>query len=197
MRSLVLFTLVACGLERNMETPVDLAFLEAERARANTPTPPKGEGPLIINEVAPNDPEYVEIMNRSDSIFSLAGYQLCDSKDGESPDLTDGLLFPFDLQLEPGERLLVHSGQDLVASGTWMSPCPVVETTRCLSAEWSLSASRGEPVFLVNADEDIVDWAKPPANVLNATRAWARIPDGSGGFELSNRSPGSNNTESP
>lgn len=139
-------------------------------------------GDLVINEfmasndttAADQDGEYddwIELYNNGTSSIDLSGYFITD----DSSDLTQWT-FPDGTSIEPDDYLIIWADDDEGQEG--------------LHANFKLSSS-GESVILLNADSLVVDAIDYPEQTTDIS--YARIPNGTGNFQLSTPTFSANN----
>jgi hypothetical protein len=153
---------------------------------------------VVINEICAKGDDWVELLNPTDSEVDLGGFGLCDDVDpsaGSECDLATALRFASGTKLAAGAYLLIVGDQDVSAGVGPYSTClagggPSV----CYYVSWKVSASNGETLHLVDADDQVVDEARYPADAVPSGETWGRLPDGKGGFSANAPTPGAANT---
>lgn len=106
--------------------------------------------------------DWIELYNNADTDIDISGYFLSDSKKN-----------PTKWQLPPGTVIGKKSYLIVWADG---------DTTQTgLHANYKLSASEGENVVLLNAQQELINLVElPPTEV---EQSWARVPNGTGEFK--------------
>ena len=148
---------------------------------AGTSHPASG---VVVNEVMLG-PDWIELKNIGSSTFDLSGWSLADSANGAGtgPKTTERLVFPPNTKIGAGGYLFIRAGQSL-DSGVTDTACLDGGVSFCFLASFGLSRSKGDGVYLVKPDQTVSDSTEFGANVVPTGSSWARLPDGTGTFEL-------------
>ncbi|MEZ4439820.1 MAG: lamin tail domain-containing protein [Polyangiaceae bacterium] len=141
---------------------------------------------IVINEIAADDRDFVELYNTTGAAVSLDGVFVADD-DGGVPKVAEKV----DLagqSIGPGGFLVVV-GQGEVCTDF---PAP------CVEAGWGISHGNGDVIYLLDGSDSILvqqDYPADAAPVVGTDlRAWGRFPDGTGSFQIVVSSPGESNT---
>jgi hypothetical protein len=100
--------------------------------------------------------------------------------------------FPRGTMLSPGQYVVVVSGFNDAGAGP-QTRCPDGGPTTCFHAGWSLSASRGETVWVLAASGAVTAREPYPMGAAPEGQAWGRLPDGRGAFAAVRPTPGAAN----
>ncbi|HPD96002.1 MAG TPA: lamin tail domain-containing protein [Tenuifilaceae bacterium] len=143
---------------------------------------PSSDVKLVINEVASNmgdpNPDWMEIYNPSDAEIDMSGFGVYDKPDA---------IYKF----AEGTKIAAKGYIVIICDKTLAASDPATY------ANFGISSS-GETVYLVDAEEAIIDQVDVPA--MDVGVSYARIPDGEDTFENANPTPGepnSNTNEAP
>lgn len=151
-----------------------------------------GASTIVINELQAKGDDWVELHNKGAATVSLAGYTLADQDEFGCPDLADGVTFPADATIAAGGYILVEAGKKTPEIGQTTKCIPGGPET-CYQAKFKISAESGDKVFLT-LNKTLVDSASVPPNVLlDGTKTWGRLPNGTGGFKSAEPTPGAAN----
>ncbi|MEM6800357.1 MAG: CotH kinase family protein [Bacteroidota bacterium] len=140
------------------------------------------EKPIVINELmakndaATTDPsgeydDWLELYNVSSAAVDLSGWTLSDDINE-----LDKFTFPSGTMLDADSYLVIWADEDTDQGD--------------MHADFKLS-SDGESLYLVNANEEIVDRVSFPES--DADMAYARVPNGTGEFQFQAHTIGANN----
>jgi hypothetical protein len=148
-----------------------------------------GAGRVVLNEVCPS-PDYLELLNVGASSVDISGWILADSEGGPGTPakLTEALTFPQGTVVPAGARVYVQA--DLPDGG---SACLDGGATRCFSASFGISGSRGEELYLLRPDKSVADQTGFAANAIASDKSWSRLPDGTGAFAVAAQTPNAPN----
>lgn len=138
---------------------------------------------LVFNEIAGTGADFAEIFNTGSTDVDLSGYGATDSASDGSPRASMVVRFPRGTVLRAGGYLVVM----------FESNCPAGATYPCFRCEGGISQSGGENVHLVNAQNQPVLTLAYPPNGAPAGRSLGRIPNGTGPFVSTLRTPGAAN----
>ncbi len=144
-------------------------------------------GGVVINEVATSDGDFFELINTGASTVDLSGFQVADRDDATmGPKLSAALTFPAGTTLGAGAILLIVEGMTAGPS----TSCGDATVSTCFAVTFGLSAGNGDSVFLLDGSGAVVTRADVAPMAHAALRSWGRIPDGSGAFVETARTPG-------
>ncbi len=155
-----------------------------------------GGGTVVINEISAKGEDWVELVNLSISPADIGGYGLCDDvTTGMSMcDVATLVRFPPGTVVPPGGYVLVIGNQDADAGAGPHSMCLANGgPATCFYASWKVSASNGENVHFVDANDQIVNEALYPMNAVPSGQTWGRLPDKTGSFAPNKPTPGAAN----
>ncbi|MBP6833793.1 MAG: lamin tail domain-containing protein [Deltaproteobacteria bacterium] len=212
---MVAFALVAQGCSEAREQVVDVGDTAADavttmdapsgvdagassdagaRTEAGTPTD-VGAGGLVVNEIRAAGDDWVELFNAGSSAFDLGGYTLADlDPDAGTPRLSGVVRFPAGTMLVPGGYLFVLAGVADAGVGP-QSQCLAGGPSPCFHASWSISASRGETVSVLDPTGRVVARGLYPADAVPSGQTWGRLPNGAGELVPNRPTPGAANQE--
>ncbi len=142
---------------------------------------------VTLNEIATSDGDFFELMNTSDATVDLSGFKVADL-DGATngPKLTGALTLPAGTTLAPGALLLFTEGMTAGPS----TSCGSAQVTSCFTVTFGLSAGNGDSVFLVDSSGATVMRGDAPPNAHPGMASYGRLPDGTGSFQVTARTPG-------
>ena len=145
---------------------------------------------LVFNEIRSTGEEYLELFNTGSSAINLSGFRLTDG--GRSnPRLDRALTFDDSAVVQPGEYLVVFTKQAVAAPGP-QTFCPVgVES--CFHSTWGISEMNGDEIVLVDTAGAIVLSVRYRAGSASMSQSWGRLPNGTGGWEPNDATPGMQN----
>lgn len=149
-------------------------------------------GRLVINEISAAGDEWVELFNAGAAPIDLSDVQLADSESDGGARLSRAMRFPRGAMLSPGQYVLVLANQSDAGAGP-QTTCLDGGPTTCFHAGWSLSASRGETVWVLSPTGDAVARELYPMNATDAGSTWGRLPNGTGAFAVNRPTPGASN----
>lgn len=163
------------------------ASTDASKPKKDAASAPGSDGgSAVINEIS-GEKEWVELYNRGGVPLALAGYKVADrSKDAGTPKMSEAFTFPAGTTLEANGYLIV-AGNAPADGGP--APCPS-GVSECFSAEWGISNKAGDTLYLLAADDSVIDEAEYPAGSVPAGSSWSRSPNGDGDFAVTSPSPG-------
>lgn len=143
-----------------------------------------------INEVATSDGDFFELLNVGTVAVDLSGFQVADRDDAlNGPKTADAYTFPAGTMLSPGGYVLVVEGT--VAGPT--SSCDDATTQTCFAVTFGLSANNGDSVFLLTPSGAVARRVDVPARAHATFQSWGRLPNGTGAFEETDRTPAAAN----
>lgn len=149
---------------------------------------------VVVNEISARDGDWVELGNPGPEPADLGGFGLCDSDSAGRCNLLDALWFPVGTQLAAGEFLLVV-GDQLPEDGPGPHTACLADggPSSCFYATWKVSASRGETVFLISPDGEVLTELTYPSEATVAGQTWGRLPDFTGEPTATAPTPGAAN----
>jgi hypothetical protein len=148
-------------------------------------------GSPVLNEmVARGGNEYVEIYNPGAQSFDLSGYAVTDSHADGGLDMGDALHFPSGTSLPSHGFLLLMLGRADAGAGATTN---CAGGSSCWQAAWSISNSKGETVWILDPQSQVFDQVHYPIDGADAGRSYGRLPDGTGAFQETSKTPGAPN----
>lgn len=144
---------------------------------------------FVINEIAAEGDDYVELYNPGPSPAPLVGYALTDDDDGV-PNVAEAVRFPADMVLPAGGRVVVVANVDGAAAGPQTSCSGLVAV--CLQAPWGIGGG-GDTIYVLGAGDVEATHAEYPPDATTEGESWSRLPDGSGGFGPATATPNAPN----
>lgn len=149
-----------------------------------------GPGGVVINELSGTGSDYVELFNAGSALVDLSGVKVADQDTPGTPKLASALTLPAGTSLAPGAYLFILGGQasSSTAPETMCAPGP----SPCFFASYKLSNKNGDEVFLVDANDAVLESVTYPGN-LSAGQTWGRLPNGTGPFAVTASTPGATN----
>lgn len=150
-------------------------------------------GGLVINEMRAVGEEWVELFNAGSAPVDLSNVAVTDTdSDDGGPRVSRAMRFPTGTTLSPGQYVVVLSDQADAAAGP-QTHCPTGGPTTCFHASWSLSASRGETVWVLSSTGAVTAHELYPMEAAPDGGAWGRLPNGTGTFAVTRPTPGAAN----
>jgi hypothetical protein len=146
---------------------------------------------VVINEISASGDDWVEITNVGAAPFDLGGLAVADADMGV-PKVAEAVRFPAGTTLGVGEFLLIL-GQQMTAPPGPQTTCLAGGPDTCYYATWGISASNGERLYVLSADDQVLAIADYPPNAVPIGQTWGRLPDGSGDFAPNAPTPGAAN----
>lgn len=147
---------------------------------------------LVINEISAAGDEWVELFNAGSAPVDLGGVQIADTDTDGGPRTSRAMRFPAGTMLSPGQYVLVLANQSDAGAGP-QTRCLDGGPTTCFHASWSLSASRGETVYVLSSTGAETLRELYPMNATAAGQTWGRLPNGTGSFAVNRPTPGAIN----
>lgn len=154
---------------------------------------PGGIESVVFNEIGAVGSDFVELKNIGNASVDVSGYGVADSDDAGQPRLDQAMRFPDGAEIASGERLLIVAEQDPADGVGPHTDCLSGAADTCYWAQWGISASKGEKVFLVGPDDAVVIEQEYPQDAAADGNSWGRLPDGTGDFEETLATPGKKN----
>jgi hypothetical protein len=151
-----------------------------------------GEGSLVINEIRASGDEWVEFYNAGTSPVDLSNVQVADTDGDGGARVPLAIRFPAGTMIAPGQYVLVVSGFSDAGVGP-QTACFDGGPSTCFHAAWSLSASRGETVWVLSATGQVMLRELYPMNAAPTGQSWGRLPNGTGSFGVNRPTPGAAN----
>jgi hypothetical protein len=143
----------------------------------------------VVNEiVARGGNEYVELYNPGSAAVDLSGYAVTDSHDDGGPDTGKSIRFETGTMLDSHAFALIMCGRD---AGGPSTSC--AGGSSCWEATWSISNSKGETVWILDPSDQVVAQSYYPPGGADAGRSYGRLPDGTGNFQETSKTPGAPN----
>ena len=170
----------------------DAATDTAPDAASDGATDTGSAGRLVINEISAAGDEWVELFNAGSAPVDLSDLQVADSESDGGARLSRAIRFPAGTTLAPGQYALVLANQADAGAGP-QTACLDGGPATCFHAGWSLSASRGETVWVLSPSGSVVLSALYPMNATVAPNTWGRLPNGTGDFAVSRPTPAASN----
>lgn len=168
--------------QRNPETG-EFEDKPATKGETNVTGETVKEKKPVINEVSSQPADYVELMNLSDSDINLGGMELRDSDEDHRFKFKDGTVIAANGYLTVDQN----------TKGLYWNDSNYTEGT--FSEGMGLGSS--DSIRLFDTDGNLIDsysWTSHPSYNGQAA-AYGRYPDGTGEFELVQKTPGKSNTE--
>ena len=144
---------------------------------------------FVINEVAAEGDDFVELYNPGPDPAPLAGFALTDD-DGGVPNVAEAVRFAADQVLPADGRLVIVANVDPAGTGP-QTACAGLAAV-CLHASWGIGGG-GDTIYLLGAGDVERARAEYPPDATSSGESWSRLPDGSGGFALGRATPGAAN----
>ncbi|MGQ0508119.1 MAG: lamin tail domain-containing protein [Myxococcaceae bacterium] len=148
-----------------------------------------GTSPVVVNEICARGLDFLELANATDQAVDLSGFGVADSEDDGGVKTEDALRFPAGTTVNAGAQVLIMLGR--VDAGV-TTDCADAGGT-CFTARWKVSNSRGEAVHILSPQNERLHSVNYPANGAPAGMSFGRIPDKTGPFQVTNRTPGAAN----
>lgn len=153
-----------------------------------------GTTTVVVNEISAKDGDWIELGNTGQASADLGGLGLCDAADDGSCNTTDALRFPEGTQLAPGAYLLVVGDQAVEAGPGPHTTClPEGGPSSCFYATWKVSASRGETIYLIAPNDQVLTRLEYPIEAAADGQTWGRLPDLTGEGAVTAPTPGEAN----
>lgn len=149
--------------------------------------------PLVINEISASGLDYVELYNASPFTIVTDGLKVSDD-DGGAPKVNDAVDIA-GLTIAPGDYVLILAGVDNAMPGIQMTCDPAMPP--CFHAEYGISSSNGDVIYLLDANDGVITSAPIPAEAVADEQSYSRLPDGTGPFGAGVPTPGSANMPAP
>lgn len=150
------------------------------------------QGQLVVNEISAVGAEWVELYNAGGSPVSLSEVQVADSESDGGPRASRAMRFPAGTMLGAGQYVLVLANQSDAGAGP-QTACLDGGPSTCFHAGWSLSASRGETVWVLSSTGEVTLHEAFPMNGTPDGGTWGRLPNGAGSFTTTRPTPGATN----
>jgi hypothetical protein len=146
---------------------------------------------VVINEIAGVGQDFVELYNPGTAAVDLSSWSLTDmDKNDAGPKVADAVTLPSGTLLSPGAfLLLVLERKDAGVGAT--TDCPG-SLPACFQAGWGISNSKGETIFVLDTQGGIAAQQHYPG-AQDAGESYARLPDGTGAFDIAAPTPGASN----
>lgn len=145
----------------------------------------------VVNEICSRGGnEYIELYNAGAAAKDLSGYGVCDTQSDGGPYASRALVFPAGTTVPSHGFVLVLLGRTDAGSTT---DCIDGGVTSCFETTWSISNGNGETAWLLDGTGAVESSTVYPANGHASGRSYGRIPDGTGAFADTARTPGAPN----
>jgi len=187
---------LACGAGlRNLGGVV--LFCCAACSPAGESSTPSAEN-LSINELSGAGTEWLELYHSGSGELDLGHYGLTDTdKTTGLPRVDKAMRFPSDTRLAPRGFLLALLGKSNAAPGPYTADAclPNIESG-CFFATFSISEARGEAIYLVTPDNEVLLSMNFPADLAapaGSNSTVCRLPDGTGDLTTCAPTPGASN----
>ncbi|WP_433931624.1 lamin tail domain-containing protein [Sorangium cellulosum] len=148
---------------------------------------------VVINEISAKGSDWIELGNPGPGAADLSGFRLCDSDDNGLCNTADALRFPEGTALDEGAYLVVLGDQAAEDGPGPHTTCLTDGPSSCFYATWKVSASRGETVFLISPNGQVLNELEYPIEAAADGQAWGRLPDLTGEGALTAPTPGAAN----
>jgi hypothetical protein len=149
---------------------------------------------VVINEMSAKGGDWIELANAGATSADLGGNGLCDSDDLGACNLVGVIRFPAGTTLAPGEHLLIVGNKEADAGVGPFTDCLATGgPATCFYAPWKVSASKGEKVHYIGADNFPINEAEYPMNAVLDGQTWGRVPDLTGNFAANKPTPSASN----
>lgn len=149
---------------------------------------------VVINEISAKGGDWIELANAGATSVDIGGNGLCDSDDTGACNLVEAIRFPAGTTLGPGEYLLIVGNKESDAGVGPFTDCLTTGgPATCFYAPWKVSASKGEKVHYITADNFPINEAEYPMDAVPSGQTWGRIPDRTGNFAANKPTPGAAN----
>ncbi|WP_437813650.1 lamin tail domain-containing protein [Sorangium sp. So ce1078] len=149
---------------------------------------------VVVNEISAKGGDWIELGNTGPGSVDLGGLGLCDSDESGMCNTTDALRFPEGTQLAPGAYLVILGDQAVEAGPGPHTTClPDGDLSSCFYATWKVSASRGETVYLISANDQVLTRLEYPIEAAADGQTWGRLPDLTGEGAVTAPTPGEAN----
>lgn len=135
--------------------------------------------------------DYVELFNPGAAAKDVSGYAVTDTETTDGgPKPREGVIFPAGTILPAGGYLLVVADRrDAgVSTDCLGGPSP------CFEARFGISQANGETIFVLDQTGAISTSQYYGPDAGPAGQSYARIPNGTGGFQPATSTPGAMNT---
>ncbi|HTN83453.1 MAG TPA: lamin tail domain-containing protein [Sorangium sp.] len=148
---------------------------------------------VVVNEISAKGSDWIELGNPGSAAADLGGFGLCDSDETGLCNTGDALRFPEGTELGPGEYLLVLGDQAVEVGPGPHTTCLAEGPSSCFYATWKVSASRGETVFLISPNDQVLNQLEYPMEAAADGQTWGRLPDLTGQGGVTAPTPGAAN----
>jgi Lamin Tail Domain len=148
---------------------------------------------VVINEISAVGSDWIELANAGDAPLDLGSVGLCDSDANGQCNVAEALRFPAGTQLAPDAFLLIACDQPAGAGPGPHTECIPGGPGSCFYVTWKVSASNGETLFLIDANNAVLSATQYPQNAVQEGQTWSRIPDRIGAFAAGAPTPGAPN----
>jgi hypothetical protein len=144
-------------------------------------------GTLTINEISGKGDEWIEIINTGVSPVDISGFIITDGDhDGGAPNKGNAAKIPTGTTIPAGGYLVAMGYPD-------GGPCTVPAGVPCVVGSFAISGSQGDIAYLQNPANGVVAKVVYPANTVTSGHSWARLPNGTGNFQIGTKTKGLEN----
>lgn len=126
---------------------------------------------VVINEINPDSPDFVELLNAGTTPLSLDGLSIIDSDDTHT-----AVAFPAGTTLAPGQRFIVA----FQVTCPDAPPAGLGLTERCVATDFGIGGGGDTIRIRDGAGAEIVSVVFPGG--LATDQSYCRLPDGTGDF---------------
>lgn len=152
-----------------------------------------GEADLVVNEIQPLSPEWLEIGNGGDSDVDVSGIGICDEDGNGDCDTAKAMFFPEGTVIPAHGHILVMTNDKAENNGVLSSDC-VAGVPSCFHAIFKISAKDGEKIRLIDKEGVEIDSLSYPADATSDPgQSWSRLPDATGEASLGSSTPAAEN----
>lgn len=152
-----------------------------------------GSSSVVINEISAVGEDWIELANAGTAEADLGDIGLCDSDADGDCNKDEAVHFPAGTTLAPGAYVLIVGDKMGMGAGPFTDCLPNGGPSSCFYAPWKVSASNGEKVHLVDADDDDLSEVEYPKDAVPDGQTWGRLPDLTGSFAANGPTPGGPN----
>lgn len=148
------------------------------------------QGTMAINEIQSAGTDWIEVVNVSGGALDVSGWIITQADDAGDPEIDRGAVVPAGTALTAGQRIVVLN--DMGGGEGWQTECEGL-VDECLYADFGISASNGDTLFVLDADEEVMDEVLFEGGLEDAAQTFRRLPDGTGEFSAGTATPGTEN----
>lgn len=181
------------GVASDVVAVMDSAASDASAQSDGGPTSDASAARVVINEIRAEGEDWIELVNVGSAPADLSDWGVTDSANDGDARVASAARFPAGTVVAPAEYVLLVLGQDDAGTGPQMRCLMSGGPMTCYHGAFSISASNGESVHLVDASGRVVETAVYPMNAAMAGESWGRLPNGVGAFARNRLTPGAAN----